>query len=114
VTEPLIVWITSGGAEAQERENNVPWLTSRLSVQEICWLYAFAGSNLALPKPCITADFQPPEPICGHRVKENNLLSLYPITSHNQCAKFGFLTQLDTNQTDSGQMNLLFSPNISS
>jgi hypothetical protein len=23
--------------------------------------------------------------------------SLYPITSHNQCAKFGFLTQFDTN-----------------
>ena len=25
----------------------------------------------------------------------------------NRCPKFGFLTQLDTNQTDSGQMNLL-------
>src|SRR6516164_2550074 len=77
------------------------------SVQEICWLYAFAGSNPALPKPCIKAASQPPGPICRHLVKENNLLSLYAITSHNQCAKFGFLTQLDTNQTDSGQMNLL-------
>jgi AraC family transcriptional regulator len=30
VTEPLIVWITSGEAEAQERENNGPWLTTHL------------------------------------------------------------------------------------
>ena len=30
VTEPFIVWITSGEAEAQERENNGPWVTSRL------------------------------------------------------------------------------------
>ena len=30
VTEPFIVWITSGEAEAQERENNAPWITSRL------------------------------------------------------------------------------------
>jgi AraC family transcriptional regulator len=28
VTEPLIVWTTSGEAETQERENNGPWLTS--------------------------------------------------------------------------------------
>src|SRR5262245_53052589 len=80
------------------------------SVQEICWLYAFAGSNPALAKPCITAASQPPEPIYRHRAKENNLLSLFAITSHNECAKFGFLTQLDTNQTDSGQMNLLLAP----
>jgi AraC family transcriptional regulator len=30
VTEPFIAWTTSGEAEAQERENNGPWLTSRL------------------------------------------------------------------------------------
>src|SRR5882762_5694544 len=30
VTEPFIVWTTSGEAETQERENNGPWLTSRL------------------------------------------------------------------------------------
>jgi AraC family transcriptional regulator len=30
VTEPFIVWITSGEAEAQERENNGPWVTNRL------------------------------------------------------------------------------------
>src|SRR5262245_28390394 len=67
------------------------------SVQEICWLYAFAGSNPALSKPCITADSQPPELISRHRENKNKLLSLYPITSHNRCAEFGFLTQLDTN-----------------
>src|SRR6516164_1408627 len=31
---------------------------------------------------------------------QNNLVSLNPITSHNRCAKFGFLTQLDTNMAD--------------
>jgi len=30
VSEPFIVWITSGEAEAQERENNGPWVTSHL------------------------------------------------------------------------------------
>lgn len=30
ITEPLIVWTTSGEAETQERENNGPWLTSRV------------------------------------------------------------------------------------
>lgn len=30
VTEPFIVWISSGEAEAQERENNGPWLTTHL------------------------------------------------------------------------------------
>jgi AraC family transcriptional regulator len=30
VTEPLIVWTTSGEAETQERENNGPWLISRV------------------------------------------------------------------------------------
>jgi AraC family transcriptional regulator len=30
VTEPFIVWTTSGEAETQERENNGPWLTSRV------------------------------------------------------------------------------------
>jgi AraC family transcriptional regulator len=30
VTEPFIVWTTSGEAEAQERENDGPWLTSRV------------------------------------------------------------------------------------
>jgi len=30
VTEPFIAWISSGEAEAQERENGGPWLTSRL------------------------------------------------------------------------------------
>ena len=30
VTEPLIVWTTSGEAETQERENNGPWLTSHV------------------------------------------------------------------------------------
>jgi len=30
VTEPLIAWITSGEAEAQEREDNGPWVTSHL------------------------------------------------------------------------------------
>ena len=30
VTEPFIAWITSGEAEAQEREHNGPWFTSRL------------------------------------------------------------------------------------
>jgi hypothetical protein len=29
-TEPLLVWISSGEAEAQERESNGPWLTSHL------------------------------------------------------------------------------------
>ena len=77
------------------------------SVQEICWRYACAGSNPALSKPCIRADSQLSELIGRHRADKNKLLSLYPITPHNQCAKFGFLTQLDTNQTDSGQMNLL-------
>jgi AraC family transcriptional regulator len=28
VTEPFIVWISSGEAEAQEREDNGPWVTS--------------------------------------------------------------------------------------
>ncbi len=31
VTEPFIVWITSGEAEAQEREDNGPWFTSHLT-----------------------------------------------------------------------------------
>ena len=61
-------------------------------------------SNPALPKPCITASSQLPETIYRHRVKENDLLSLYPITSHNRCAKFGFLTQI---RLTSGQTNLL-------
>lgn len=30
VTEPFIVWTTSGEAETQEREDNGPWLTSRM------------------------------------------------------------------------------------
>jgi AraC family transcriptional regulator len=30
VTEPFIVWTTSGEAETQERENEGPWLTSRV------------------------------------------------------------------------------------
>jgi AraC family transcriptional regulator len=30
VTEPFLVWTTSGEAETQERENNGPWLTSRV------------------------------------------------------------------------------------
>lgn len=30
VTEPAIVWVTSGEAEAQERENGGPWVTSHL------------------------------------------------------------------------------------
>ena len=30
VTEPFIVWTTSGEAETQEREHNGPWLTSRI------------------------------------------------------------------------------------
>ncbi len=30
VTEPLVVWISSGEAEAQERESNGPWVTSHL------------------------------------------------------------------------------------
>ena len=30
VTEPLIAWTTSGEVEAQEREENGPWVTSRL------------------------------------------------------------------------------------
>ncbi len=30
VTEPFIVWISSGEAEAQERENNGPWFTTHL------------------------------------------------------------------------------------
>jgi AraC family transcriptional regulator len=30
VTEPFIVWTTSGEAETQERENNGPWLTSHV------------------------------------------------------------------------------------
>ena len=30
VTEPMIVWHCSGEAETQERENNGPWLTSRV------------------------------------------------------------------------------------
>jgi AraC family transcriptional regulator len=30
VHEPFIVWTTSGEAETQERENNGPWLTSRV------------------------------------------------------------------------------------
>jgi AraC family transcriptional regulator len=30
VTEPFIVWTTSGEAETQERENDGPWLTSRV------------------------------------------------------------------------------------
>lgn len=30
VTEPFLAWTSSGEAEAQERENNGPWVTSRL------------------------------------------------------------------------------------
>ena len=30
VTEPFIAWVTSGEIEAQEREDNGPWVTSRL------------------------------------------------------------------------------------
>src|ERR1019366_8320610 len=30
VTEPMVVWTTSGEAETQERENEGPWLTSRV------------------------------------------------------------------------------------
>ena len=30
VTEPFLVWTTSGEAETQERENNGPWLTSHV------------------------------------------------------------------------------------
>lgn len=30
VTEPFIAWISSGEAEAQERENHGPWVTSHL------------------------------------------------------------------------------------
>ena len=30
VTEPLIVWISSGEAETQKRENDGPWLTSHV------------------------------------------------------------------------------------
>ena len=30
VTEPFLVWTTSGEAETQERENEGPWLTSRV------------------------------------------------------------------------------------
>jgi AraC family transcriptional regulator len=30
VTEPFLVWTTSGEAETQEREHNGPWLTSRV------------------------------------------------------------------------------------
>ena len=30
VTEPFIAWTTSGDVEMQERENNGPWLTSRV------------------------------------------------------------------------------------
>ena len=30
VTEPFLVWTTSGEAETQERENDGPWLTSRV------------------------------------------------------------------------------------
>ena len=40
VTEPFIVWITSGEAEAQERENNSPWITppeKGFAVPNCCW-----------------------------------------------------------------------------
>jgi len=30
VSEPFLVWITSGEAEFQERQNNGPWLTTRV------------------------------------------------------------------------------------
>src|SRR5262245_9316334 len=49
------------------------------SVQEICWPYAFAGSNPALSKSCIRAESQPPELISRHLANKNKLLSLYPI-----------------------------------
>src|SRR5262249_46719765 len=46
-----------------QREIASDWIEA---YKEICWLYAFAGSNPALPKPCITAAYKPPEPICTH------------------------------------------------
>ena len=43
VTEPFIVWTTSGEAETQERENNGPWLTSHVKKGSM-FLTAAGGS----------------------------------------------------------------------
>ena len=72
------------------------------------WIEAYkksAGSTPSLvrfspKKTCIRADSQLLWLIRTHQANKNNLLSLYPITSNNQCAKFGFLTQLDTNMAE--------------
>jgi AraC family transcriptional regulator len=42
VSEPVLIWITSGGAEIQERENNGPWITSR--VKKRPFFLTMAGS----------------------------------------------------------------------
>ena len=42
VSEPLLIWITSGEAEVQERENNGPWIASR--VKKGSFFLIMAGS----------------------------------------------------------------------
>ena len=42
VSEPVLIWITSGEAEVQERENNGPWITSR--VRKRSFFLSMAGS----------------------------------------------------------------------
>jgi AraC family transcriptional regulator len=42
VSEPVLVWITSGEAEIQERENDGPWITSRVKKQS--FFLTMAGS----------------------------------------------------------------------
>jgi len=42
VSEPVLIWITSGEAEVQERENNGPWITSR--VKKRSFFLSMAGS----------------------------------------------------------------------
>jgi AraC family transcriptional regulator len=42
VSEPVLIWVTSGEVEVQERETNGPWLTSR--VKKGCFFLAMGGS----------------------------------------------------------------------
>jgi hypothetical protein len=37
VSEPVLVWITSGEIEVQERENDGPWLTTRVKKGVTYW-----------------------------------------------------------------------------
>ena len=90
------------------------WKTAEREIAS-AWIEAYKQSAGSTP---LLVRIQPCSNLCHSRlsavradlqtsIEENNLLPLCATTSHNRCAKFGFLTQLDTNLTDSGQMNLL-------